>query len=229
MKPKISVIIPTLNEKKYLKKCLDSLKKQTMKNYEIIVVDSYSTDGTPQLARKYGKVVFEKRKGPGAARNTGAKRARGDILVFADADVRLERNFLKKIEKEFEKDIGGGICRLAIYDSKKTSYRIAYSLAVNLARFLNKIGIIITGGSCFAYRKKVFFRAGMFNPKFITNEDHDLARRVSRISRFMFFDGITAHTSCRRIKKKGLPTMVKLYIKSSMIYFLNHGYLRDYW
>src|SRR3989338_1007194 len=99
MKPRISVIIPTLNEKKYLKKCLDSLKRQGMRNYEIIVVDSYSTDGTVQLARKYGKVVFEKRKGPGAARNAGARHARGSILVFADADVRFWKDFMKKMEK----------------------------------------------------------------------------------------------------------------------------------
>ncbi len=229
MKPRISVIIPTLNEKKYLKKCLDSLKRQDMRNYEIIVVDSYSTDGTVQLARRYGRVVFEKRKGPGAARNTGAKHAKGGILVFADADVRFGKDFLKKIEKKFENNIGGGICRLSVYDSGKTVYKMAYSFVNCISKFLNRMGIILTGGSCFAYRRKIFLKAGGFNPVFMTNEDHDLAGRVSKISRFMFFDDITAYTSCRRIKKNGLLRMVKLYFKSTAIYFLNHSYVREYW
>ena len=62
--PAISVVIPAFNEEKYLPACLEALKKQTFKNYELIVVDNNSTDKTAQIAKKFGaRVVKEKKQG----------------------------------------------------------------------------------------------------------------------------------------------------------------------
>src|SRR3989344_830900 len=105
---KFSFIIPTRNEGDYLEGCLKSIKKQTIKDYEIIIVDSYSKDNTVATARKYGaKVLFEKRRGPAVARNTGAKKTKGEILIFPDADVRFEKNFLEILEKKMNTVIAG--------------------------------------------------------------------------------------------------------------------------
>jgi len=230
MKPKFSFIIPTLNEGKYLEGCLRSIKKQTRKDYEIIVVDSYSNDKTLKIAKKYrAKIVFEKRKGPAVARNTGARHAKGSILVFADADVRLEKDFLERVDKKFSRDVGGGIFFLVVYDTKSRFQALLYSLANYISISLIALHATMTAGSCFAYDKKIFREVGGFNPEFLTNEDHELAGRVSRIKRFAFFRDIHVYTSSRRIAKIGLLRTLKTYVKSSMIYFLNHGYLRDYW
>ena len=91
----ISIIIPAYNEEKYLPKLLECIKKQTYKGYEIIVADAGSKDRTGQIAKKYGcKVV----KGgmPAVGRNNGAKVAKGNILLFLDADVQINRDFIKK-------------------------------------------------------------------------------------------------------------------------------------
>lgn len=230
MKVKFTFIIPTLNEGGYLEDCIKSIKKQARKDYEIIVVDSYSKDRTVNIAKKYGaKVLFEKRKGPGIARNTGAKHARGEIIVFADADVRFETDFLDKLERKFGMGIGGCIFFLKLYDARNNLQRTSYNMANYIAYLLISFGIPITAGSCFAYKKSIFKKLGGFNPNFLTNEDHELAERVNKIKKFVFFHDISVYTSSRRVANFGIIKSVIMYAKSTFVYFLNHGYLRDYW
>ena len=228
---KFSFIIPTKNEGMYIGQCLESIKKQKNKNYEIIVADSYSSDDTVKIAAKYGaKVVFERRKGPAVARNTGAKRASGDILVFADADVRFGRDFIDDISRFFNgKTIGGAIFRLEPYDAKSTSVRTAYRSANAIVNLLNRLGIVMTLGSCFVFEKGIFRSVGGFDPQLLTNEDHDIARRISKKMRVRYFPGITVYTSSRRVEKTGLFKLIMMYAESSMVYFIKHKSIRNYW
>lgn len=100
---KVSVIIPTYNEKKVILDCLESLGKQTLEDFEIIVVDDGSTDSTKKEIENLHKVVpsikllTQNHKGPGAARNLGVKKAKGKILVFVDADMTFDEDFLEKL------------------------------------------------------------------------------------------------------------------------------------
>ena len=90
----LSIVIPAFNEEKYLTRLLDSIKKQTYKNYEIIIADADSKDNTRKMAKKYGCKVI---KGgiPAVGRNNGAKVAKGDILLFMDADAIIGEKFLE--------------------------------------------------------------------------------------------------------------------------------------
>ena len=99
---KVSVIVPTYNEEDVIGQCLESLFQQTYKDLEIIVVDDGSTDTTSLKLRgavkTYGiKVFTQEHKGPGAARNLGASKASGEILVFVDADMTFEPDFTEKL------------------------------------------------------------------------------------------------------------------------------------
>ena len=100
---KLSVIIPTYNEEKVVGECTSSLDKQTYSDFETIMVDDGSTDGTLDILKALRgkidslKILKQKHKGPGAARNLGANEARGDILVFVDADMTFDKNFLKNL------------------------------------------------------------------------------------------------------------------------------------
>ena len=87
-KPKMSIVIPTLNEEKYITEALDSIRKQKgAPAHEIIIVDGGSTDKTLKIARKYADlIIHEPKRTVGAGRNTGMYAARGDILVCANAD-----------------------------------------------------------------------------------------------------------------------------------------------
>jgi len=229
-KIRFSFVIPTYNEGRYLEDCLRSIRNQTRGDYEIIVADSRSGDNTRKIAKKYGaKIVLDERRGPGSARNKGAKAAKGGLLIFTDADVRFEKDFLEKIDSRFEKGVGGCIFFLMPYDAPSASLKFSYTMTNYIAMLLTSLGSVMTAGSCFAYRKDVFTRAGGFNPEFLTNEDHDLAKRSARIMPFRFFKDITVYTSCRRVVNKGFIKMTWTYTKSSMVFFLNRGYLRDYW
>jgi glycosyltransferase involved in cell wall biosynthesis len=100
---KISVIIPTYNEEKVILDCLESLGKQTYSNFEIIVVDDGSTDKTREYLKNTSKLIpqisllTQNHKGAAAARNLGASKAKGEILVFVDADMTFDLNFLTKL------------------------------------------------------------------------------------------------------------------------------------
>lgn len=100
---KVSVIIPTYNEEKDILECLESLDKQSFKDFEVIVVDDGSTDNTSEKLKKAKstslKVITQEHKGPGAGRNKGAKLAKGKILVFVDADMTFHKNFIKNLVK----------------------------------------------------------------------------------------------------------------------------------
>jgi len=108
--PEVSIIIPTKNEQEYLPKLLDSIKLQGVSDLEIIVAISPQTeDRTAKIALDYGCRVVE--GGPLAfARNSGAREAGGNILLFIDADVILPENFLAASLKEFNErglDVAG--------------------------------------------------------------------------------------------------------------------------
>ena len=100
---KVSVIIPMYNEEKVIENCLVSLSEQTYKDMEVIIVDDESLDNSKFKVEKLRlkiqnlKLLQQKHKGPGEARNSGAKNATGEILVFVDADMTFEKDFIKEL------------------------------------------------------------------------------------------------------------------------------------
>ena len=101
---KISVIVPVYNTVKYLPQCLDSLAGQSLKNFEVILVDNNSTDESAALLKEYCKkfpekfvALKEKTPGASAARNAGVRMAKGEYLVFVDSDDYVALDMLEKI------------------------------------------------------------------------------------------------------------------------------------
>lgn len=100
--PFISIIIPALNEEKYIGKLLESIKKQDYKNFEVIIVDDHSEDKTIEVAKGFEsqlplKIVQKEVRGISKSRNYGASLAKGEIILFLDADVVLpDNNFINK-------------------------------------------------------------------------------------------------------------------------------------
>jgi len=136
----ISIIIPVYNVEQYLAECLDSVINQTLQDIEIICVDDGSTDGSADILKEYAikdsriKIILQKNKGAGAARNTGMQYATGKYYAFLDSDDFFEKDMLEKAYSEAEKqqaDIVVFGCDLFI-NSKKVfepcNYSIQYSL-----------------------------------------------------------------------------------------------------
>lgn len=95
---KVSIIIPSFNEEKVISECLESLKNQTFKDIETIIIDDGSTDQTAEVVKKYQvKLLKQNHLGPAVARNLGARYATGEILVFVDADMVFDKSFIDKL------------------------------------------------------------------------------------------------------------------------------------
>jgi glycosyltransferase involved in cell wall biosynthesis len=103
--PLISIIVPVYNVEKYLEECLDSILSQSFADFELICVDDGSTDGSPEILRKYAdrddriKIIAQANRGSGAARNAGMEAARGDYIVFIDSDDFIEPELLAKFAR----------------------------------------------------------------------------------------------------------------------------------
>ncbi|MBI4262149.1 glycosyltransferase family 2 protein [Candidatus Uhrbacteria bacterium] len=102
--PVISIVIPTYNHREALPRCLASIAAQTFQDFEVIIVDDGSTDGTAEAVRNFQFPIpnsqflrFEKNRGAPAARNTGLRAAKGEYILFCDADVVMRPDMLKRM------------------------------------------------------------------------------------------------------------------------------------
>ena len=110
--PKISVIIPVYNTEKYIEKCLESLAKQTMQDFEVIIVNDGSTDNSKKVIKDYMKnsnldirYLEKENGGLASARNYGVERALGKYISFLDSDDYLDKDLYKNLEKYMDENI----------------------------------------------------------------------------------------------------------------------------
>lgn len=133
-KPKASVFIPTKNRCKALKRCLDSLLKQTYKNFEVVIVDDESTDGTKDLVNKFSKklninFIFQKKQGLVSAVNQGLKNSKGDIFIRTDDDVVMYPKWIEGIVEIFNSsDKVGGVTGPTIIPKESKEHRDLFKL-----------------------------------------------------------------------------------------------------
>lgn len=126
---KVSIVIPTSNRGMDLKRCIDSLVAQTYKNFEIIVADDNSTDGTKELVERYSikypvRFVIRKKKGLVFARNLGWQIANGDIVTYVDDDIVASPTWLQEIVNTFRlSNKIGGVAGPTIIPEDKKRYR----------------------------------------------------------------------------------------------------------
>lgn len=106
---KYSIVIPAYNEEACIGNCINAIRCGSVAPYEIIVADGFSEDCTVEIAKKHGcKVVMNQRRHAAGGRNAGIKAARGDVIVFIDADCVPANDWLEEIVKAFEtEDIDG--------------------------------------------------------------------------------------------------------------------------
>jgi len=102
--PLVSVVIPTSNSEKTLEKCLESIKKQTYKNIEIIVVDKFSKDRTIEIAKKYKVKLIQGDFNKPQARNVGILNSKGKYIFLADSDFVFEPTLIKEAVKCFNEN-----------------------------------------------------------------------------------------------------------------------------
>lgn len=221
MNPTISIIIPTYNEEKYLPALLESIKKQTLKPFEVIVVDANSEDLTRTAARKYQFTrVIKKKGGPAVQRNFGAHVAKGELLVFLDADVVLPKTFLEdSIAEMTRKRLKIASCLVRPLSSRKRD-KVMHEL-VNYYLTATKSFFLHAPGCCiFVYRNRHESIKG-FDEKLFLAEDHDYVQRASRKSKFSYLRSHKIPVSTRRLEREGRWTITWKYVFSEFhLFFL---------
>ena len=220
----ISIIIPTYNEEEYLPKLLDCIKRQTYKDYEVIVADADSKDNTRQIAKKYGcKVV----KGgmPAIGRNNGAKAAKGNILLFLDADTQIDKNFLKNSMNEIkERKLGVAGCYIKP-SSSNTIDKIFFGIFNLWTSITQSFYPNASGGGIFC-KKWLHEKVNGFDETIKLSEDMDYVKRCSKFGRFRILRSVRAYVSMRRFEKEGrLKVGFKLFL--SVFYRLFFGEIRS--
>ncbi|MCX6815958.1 MAG: glycosyltransferase [Candidatus Aenigmarchaeota archaeon] len=224
---RISVVIPTLNEGKYIETTLFHLKQ--LKPYEIIVADSRSGDNTVKIAKKYGcRIVYAKRGAASFGRNAGGFVAKGDLILFLDADTIVFPNMLDVIKKDFKnKKLVGWTCS-AYGFSPSWKEQIIYNMSNTLVNFLiNYFKTPHAPGIAIAVRRKDFKRVNGFDENLKVMEDHDFAMRVGKFGKFKFSKETCVFTSTRRMDKWGGWNLIKRYSKVYVKFFLNRSKFRD--
>lgn len=192
--PLVSVIIPTYNRAATLKRTIDSALAQTYRPLEVIVVDDGSADGTETVMRSYGDRIHgivQANGGPSAARNAGAKAAKGEWLAFLDSDdVWRPEKIARQVElvSRVETNVDCCMCNAAVIDENGPTGATTFGasgVATDLAEgyWLNPAPLIATRFILFnqvaLIRTGAFRKAGGFKQELRLLEDHDLAFRLS--------------------------------------------------
>ena len=186
----ISIIVPNYNSEKTISRCLNSIFWNYAQDYEVIVVDDFSSDDSVNIIKKFPTVKLiehSTNRKPSAARNTGANVAKGEILLFVDSDVAIYRYTLTKIADSFRnKDI----VALIGTPNREITYpnlcSIHFNRRINFNyQFLPDYINIVYGAIC-AIRKDVFQKVGGFNELLFGVEDSELGYRISKLGKIYF-------------------------------------------
>jgi len=200
----LSIIIPTLNEEKFLPLLLASIKKQPFSDYEIIVSDGGSTDNTKKIALDNNCRWVEDRvhHHPSWQRNNGAALARGDVIIFFDADTILQDGFLDNVVREFidNKLFGAGF--YIKFNPNKRTYNL-YSFLYNFFCFIRQYFAPASIGAGIMARKNIHDLIKGFDTRIYVAEDYDYCYRISRVGKFRMIKSTKLLYSSRRLQKEG--------------------------
>lgn len=207
--PMISIIIPAHNEEGCLPETLRALARQDYPKYETIVVTNGCTDRTAEVVRGKCDQLFElEERGLGPARNLGAEKARGELLLFLDADTLLEPHALSWIAQKFTRRHAAGTLK-GVPDPAKPSYKMIYffkNLVHQVHAHHGSSGVIL----CW---KDHFNAVGGFNNELFLRENSDLMKKLRRFGSYRYIRATPAVTSMRRYEKTGTREMLLLWMR----------------
>jgi glycosyltransferase involved in cell wall biosynthesis len=231
----ISIIVPTLNEEKYIISLLESLKMQSLLNFEVLIIDGGSEDRTVEIARSYNaKVISLPGLNEFASRNIGANLAKGTLLVFTCADVIFPRFLLEKVKREFDQD--GKLIALTgpdyLYDASilgKIEHVLYNIFRYILAKLPKPLKRFATSTNFLVIRKEYFEKCEGFDVNDI-NADGLMGRKLLEMGRVKFCFNVNIYVSARRFKNMGFLKVNKhyLYALENYLFFLSKsGFIKS--
>lgn len=215
----LSIVIPTFNEEKCLPFLLQSLETQSFQDFEIIVADNNSTDLTTTIAQAYGAQIVSGGL-PGKGRNCGAAIAKGDIILFLDADVILpDACFLENIISEFQ-DKGYGVATCQIHPISDRRIDLTLHQTYNLYMLLTANFFPHAPGFCIIVNSQIHNLIKGFDEEIKLAEGSDYVQRASKISKFGILNSQKIRVSVRRLDRDGRFNIAAKYILAGLHMYL---------
>src|SRR3989344_2166885 len=168
--PLVSVVIPTRNSIRTIEACLKSIKKQTYPKLEIIVVDNFSSDGTPEAAQKFTNKVFQKGHERSAQRNFGVEKSSGKFVVWIDSDNILHPRIIEECVRTINKGYQALIIpEISIGEGYWAKCKILEKRCYLGDNRIEAIRFI---------EKSIYNKVGRLSEELISGEDWDITTRV---------------------------------------------------
>ncbi|MFA6307206.1 MAG: glycosyltransferase [Patescibacteria group bacterium] len=217
----ISIIIPTYNEEKAIRKTLDGLKSNLTIPHEIIVTDDKSTDDTVKIAKEYADIVLippAKHISIAANRNDGQRHSKGEMLVFMDSDSTIADpdDFFRHALARFESDqrLVALTGKIGVWPELETFGDKAVYAAFNLVHRIknNLLHIGEASGKFQMIRRDAFEKVGGFNENLICREDGDMFQRLSKVGRTAYDPTLVILHTGRRGHKVGWPKLLSIWM-----------------
>jgi len=207
----ISVIVPVLNEERFVGRLLKSLECQSFRDFEVLVVDGGSTDDTVKIARQHGTEILRSQRRISVQRNDGAKFASGGTLFFTEADVILPLDHLAKLVELF-KEGAGAVAGSGIPYDANLPIQLEYDI-YNAFRYVTYrlFRSFQSSGYNMAVRRDIFKRIGGF-PNVVPNDDGLLGRMLAKTVRTVFSLRIPVLISSRRARMLGFWHFQQHYV-----------------
>lgn len=232
--PKISVVIPALDEERELGEYLESLVNQSFRDFEVVVVDNGSTDATARIAQGYGcRLLYEGRRGASFARQCGFTSAQAEIIASTDADTVVSPDWLELIYRTFQEDpdLVGVYGRVLLKKGSSPSHYFNQLIPLTdplLTSFLevsHSLSLPHFCGANFAVRREFFKQVGGFRAQdgrfYRVSEDVQLGLKLRRVGEVRFLKDLVVYTSARKLRKdfwKVPLTNAKNYISMAMLH-----------
>lgn len=188
---RVSVVIPTLNEERHIRNCIESA--QRISPFEIIVVDGGSEDRTKEIAASFGVKIVDSKKGRGTQLRLGAQIAKGDILLFLHSDVLLPKE-MDISDLYLGESFVGGFFKLR-YSKRRLSLRLVEFFANLRSRFFS----LPYGDQAIFVRKEIYEKIGGIKEQ-IFLEDLDFVLRLRKLGKLKFVNRALS-ISARRLER----------------------------
>ena len=191
--PQVSVVVPTFNRREVLPRALDSILAQTFSDWELIVVDDGSADGTAELVeRDYSdaRLSVQENRGVSAARNAGIASARGEWIAFLDSDDAWLPEKLERQMEALESEPGHRLCHteeIWIRDGQRVNPAAKYAKAGGRI-YQRCLPLCCISPSSVVMRRDLLQETGGFDESLEVCEDYDLWLRVTAREPVLFLD-----------------------------------------
>lgn len=188
--PTVSVIMPTYNYGRFIERAIRSVQLQTYQDFEIVVVDDGSTDGTEEIVRRIDDkriryIKHPKNKGGNVARNTGIRAADGNYIAFLDSDDEwLPKKLALQIQmfSQSAKNVGMIYTGLNVIDvsGKKPSHIELPKASGQIFHLLLRGNYITGGGSSAVFKKECFETVGLFDETLPSGQEWEMILRIAK-------------------------------------------------